>query len=78
LHFRPGVPLTHIQHRSHQNKNRESRYQKIKPMRVAYLRHVGPYEDTKQTWFDLTARLSADKQIRQRSVFIGIGTTIQR
>ena len=46
---------------------------KIKPMRVAYLRHVGPYEDTKPTWFDLMARLSADKQIRKRSVFIGIG-----
>jgi len=46
---------------------------KIKPMRAAYLRHVGPYKDTKQTWFDLMARLSADKQIRKRSVFIGIG-----
>jgi DNA gyrase inhibitor GyrI len=46
---------------------------KIKPMRVAYLRHVGPYEETKQTWFDLMARLTADKQIRKRSVFIGIG-----
>ena len=47
--------------------------QKIKPMRVAYLRHVGPYEDTKKTWFDLTARLSADKQVRKHSVFIGMG-----
>ena len=46
---------------------------KIKPMRVAYLRHVGPYEDTKQTWFDLMERLSAEKQIRKRSMFIGIG-----
>jgi DNA gyrase inhibitor GyrI len=46
---------------------------KIKPMRVAYMRHVGPYDDTKQTWFDLMARLSADKQIRKRSLFIGIG-----
>jgi DNA gyrase inhibitor GyrI len=46
---------------------------KIKPMRVAYLRHVGPYEDTHQTWIDLMARLSADKQIRKRSVFIGMG-----
>jgi DNA gyrase inhibitor GyrI len=46
---------------------------KIKPMRVAYLRHVGPYEGVGQTWNDLTAQLSADKQIRKRSVFIGIG-----
>jgi DNA gyrase inhibitor GyrI len=37
------------------------------------LRHVGPYEDVGQTWHDLTTRLSADKQIRKRSVVIGIG-----
>lgn len=46
---------------------------KIKPMRVAYLRHVGSYEDVNQTWIDLMARLSADKQIRKRSLFIGMG-----
>jgi AraC family transcriptional regulator len=46
---------------------------KIKPMRVAYLRHVGPYEATHQTWIDLTARLSAEKQVRKCSMFIGIG-----
>jgi DNA gyrase inhibitor GyrI len=42
-------------------------------MRVACLRHVGPYEGTRQTWFDITARLSAEKQVRKSSVFIGIG-----
>jgi DNA gyrase inhibitor GyrI len=46
---------------------------KIKPMRVAYLRHIGPYEETRETWNDLTARLSAEKQVRKSSVFIGIG-----
>ncbi len=46
---------------------------KIKPMRVAYLRHVGPYEETRPTWNDLTARLAAEKQVRRSSVFIGIG-----
>ncbi len=33
----------------------------------------GPTKMPSQTWIDLTARLSADKQIRKRSVFIGIG-----
>ena len=42
-------------------------------MRVAFLRHVGPYEDVKQTWINLVARLSVDKQIGKRSTFIGIG-----
>jgi AraC family transcriptional regulator len=48
---------------------------KIKPMRVAYLRHIGPYayESVSHTWIDLMARLSADKQVRKSSVFIGIG-----
>ncbi len=73
VHFRPGVPLTTFNTNHITTKFMKVITKKIKPMRVAYLRHVGPYEDTKQTWFDLMARLSADKQIRKRSVFIGMG-----
>ena len=73
VHFQPGVPLTAFNTNHITKKIMKVITKKIKPMRVAYLRHVGPYEDTKQTWFDLVARLSADKQIRKRSVFIGIG-----
>ena len=73
VHFRPGTPLTTF------NMNHSTRTvmkvitRKIKPMRVACLRHVGPYEDVKQTWIDLRTSLSADKQIGKRSLFIGIG-----
>jgi AraC family transcriptional regulator len=73
VHFRPGVPLTTFNTNHITKKVMKVITRKIKPMRVAYLRHVGPYEDTKQTWFDLIARLSPDKQVRKRSVFIGIG-----
>jgi AraC family transcriptional regulator len=73
VHFRPGVPLTTFNTNHITTKIMKVITKKIKPMRVAYLRHVGPYEDTKKTWFDITARLLADKQIRKRSVFIGIG-----
>ena len=73
VHFRPGVPLTTFNTNHITTKIMKVITKKIKPMRVAYLRHVGPYEDTKPTWFDLMARLSADKQLRQRSVFIGMG-----
>jgi len=73
VHFRPGVPLTTFNTDHSTTPIVKVLTRKIKPMRVAYLRHVGPYEDTKQTWFDITARLSADKQIRKRSIFIGIG-----
>jgi AraC family transcriptional regulator len=73
VHFRPGVPLTTFNTNHITTKVMKVITKKIKPMRVAYLRHIGPYEDTRPTWFDLMARLSADKQIRKRSLFIGIG-----
>src|SRR5271166_3653019 len=73
VHFRPGVPLNTFNTNHITTKVMKVITRKIKPMRVAYLRHVGPYEDVKQTWFDLVAHLSADKQIRKRSMFIGMG-----
>jgi AraC family transcriptional regulator len=73
VHFRPGIPVTTFNTNHITTKVMKVITKKIKPLRVAYLRHVGPYEDTRQTWIDLTARLSADKQVHQRSVFIGMG-----
>ncbi len=73
VHFRPGVPVTTFNTQHITNKYMKVLTRKIKPLRVAYLRHVGPYENTRQTWMDLTARLSADQQVGERSVFIGIG-----
>jgi len=73
VHFRPGIPLTAFNTNHLTTKVMKVITRNIQPMRVAYLRHVGPYEETKQTWFDLLARLSADQQIRKRSVFIGMG-----
>src|SRR5580698_2913082 len=73
VHFRPGVPLTKFNTNHITTKVMKVITRKIKPMRVAYLRHVGPYESTGQTWIDLITRLSADKQVRKSSVFIGIG-----
>jgi AraC family transcriptional regulator len=73
VHFRPGFPLTTFNTNHITTKVMKVITRKIKPMRVAYLRHVGPYENVKQTWFDLMARLSGDKQVRKHSVFIGMG-----
>jgi AraC family transcriptional regulator len=73
VHFRAGVPLTTYNTNHLPKKFMKVIAKKIKPRRVAYLRHVGPYENVKPTWFDLRARLSADKQLRKRSVCIGIG-----
>jgi AraC family transcriptional regulator len=73
VHFRPGVPLTTFNTNHVTTKVMKVITRKIKPMRVAYLRHVGPYENVKQTWMDLVARLKADEQLRKSSVFIGVG-----
>jgi len=73
VHFQPGVPLATFNTNHITAKVMKVITQKIKPMRVAYLRHVGPYEDVGQTWSDLMARLSAGKQIHKGSWFIGIG-----
>jgi AraC family transcriptional regulator len=73
VHFRQGVPLTTFNTNHITTKVMKVITRKIKPMRVAYLRHVGPYEGVGQTWTDITARLSAEKQVRKSSVFIGIG-----
>jgi AraC family transcriptional regulator len=73
VHFRPGVPLTTFNTNHITTKVMKVITRKIKPMRVGCLRHVGPYENVKQTGFGLIAHLSEDKQIRKRSVYIGIG-----
>ena len=73
VHFRPGVPVTTFNTNHITTKVMKVITKKIKPLRVAYLRHVGPYEETRPTWVDLTTQLSADKQIGKRSVFIGMG-----
>jgi AraC family transcriptional regulator len=73
VHFRPGIPLTAFNTNHISSKVMKVITKKIKPIRVAYLRHVGPYEDVGQTWQDLMARLAEDKQTRKRSVAIGIG-----
>lgn len=73
VHFRPGIPLTTFNTNHLPTKAMKVITKKIKPMRVAYLRHVGPYDDTMKTWIDLTKQLTGDGQIHKGSVFIGIG-----
>lgn len=73
VHFRPGAHLTRFNTSHIPATAMKVITKKIKPMRVACLRHVGPYEDTRQTWKQLWSSLETDKQINRRSLFIGIG-----
>ncbi|HWD18807.1 MAG TPA: GyrI-like domain-containing protein [Verrucomicrobiae bacterium] len=73
VHFRPGIPLTTFNTNHLTTKSMKVITKKIKPRLVAYLRHVGPYEETGATWSKLAARLAGEKRIHKGSIFIGIG-----
>jgi AraC family transcriptional regulator len=44
----------------------------LEPRRVAYLRHVGPYEQAYRTWMDFMTRLKPDGLPRKNSLLIGV------
>jgi AraC family transcriptional regulator len=48
------------------------RIKTIEPMRVAFMRHVGPYDQVGRTWETLVAQLARDGRVGGDSVFIGI------
>ncbi len=44
----------------------------LEPQRVAYIRHVGPYNEAYRVWQDFTTRLKKDGLPRKDSLFIGV------
>ncbi len=44
----------------------------LEPQRVAYMRHVGPYNGAYRVWLDFTTRLKKDGLPRKDSLFIGV------
>jgi AraC family transcriptional regulator len=44
----------------------------LAPQRVAYMKHVGPYEVAHRVWLDFTARLKKDGLPRENSLLIGV------
>jgi AraC family transcriptional regulator len=44
----------------------------LEPQRVAYMRHVGPYDGAFRVWMDFTTRLRKDGLPRKDSLFIGM------
>jgi AraC family transcriptional regulator len=44
----------------------------LEPQRVAYMRHVGPYDGAQQTWLEFKTRLKKDGLPRKDSLFIGV------
>ena len=44
----------------------------LEPQRVAYMRHLGPYNGARRLWLDFTTRLKKDGLPRKDSLFIGV------
>jgi AraC family transcriptional regulator len=44
----------------------------LEPRRVAYMRHVGPYDGSYRKWLDFTTRLKKAGLPRKDSLFIGV------
>jgi len=50
----------------------EVRLERVEPMRVAFVRHVGPYNEVETTWERLCTRLGKDGLLGPGTKFIGI------
>src|SRR5690349_15609540 len=50
LHYTNGKPITRFKTLKHGDKNMEVKIQHLEPMRVAFMRHVGPYSTVGTTW----------------------------
>jgi AraC family transcriptional regulator len=71
VHFRPGVTLHHFRTlRRGESMNVET--QQLQPMRVAYLRHIGPYNEVGPTWERLLMILGKDGYLGGSPMMFGI------
>lgn len=53
-------------------KTMEVRIERIEPMRVAFVRHVGPYNEVETAWERLCTRLGKDGLLGPGTKFIGV------
>ena len=72
VHYCPGAALKTFNLNNNRNAAMNVRIKTIGPMRVAFLRHLGPYNEVGKTWEKLIAQLAQEGRIGANSVFIGI------
>jgi AraC family transcriptional regulator len=58
--------------RTTQNKNMKTTIKQLKPTRVAFMRHVGPYSDVGRTWEKFTMFLGKEGLVDGDTQFIGV------
>jgi len=71
VHYRPGTSVQSFRSlRRGENMNVE--IQQLNPMRVAFLRHVGPYNEVGATWDRLLTLMGKDGYIGGDTMMLGI------
>ncbi len=72
LHYRAGGVLTGFKAPRPAARTRSVTVQRLEPLRVAFMRHVGPYARVGATWDRLLPRLGRDGWVGGDSLFVGI------
>jgi AraC family transcriptional regulator len=60
IHYRHGRPPTTFRITRKKGKSMNVTIKRLEPMRVAFMRHVGPYDEVGQTWEQFTMLLGKD------------------
>jgi AraC family transcriptional regulator len=72
VHFRDGAPLRNFKARRSGIQTMNVQIKTVGPMRVAFMRHVGPYDQVGPTWEKLLSWLGKEGIIGGDAKFIGI------
>jgi AraC family transcriptional regulator len=71
LHYRAGRTVRHFR-TIHRGGNMNVKLERLKPMRVAFLRHVGPYGEVGPTWDRLLTIMGKDGYLGGGTMLLGI------
>lgn len=71
IHYRPGKTVQHFRTRQ-LGGSMNVKIRELKPMRVAFLRHVGPYGEVGATWDRLLTIMGKDGYLGGDTLLLGI------
>lgn len=72
LHFRPDAPPVDFKTQNQGARIMQIKIETIAPFRVAYVRHVGPYNQCHQAWDKLCQWLAAEGLLAPGKRFLGL------
>jgi AraC family transcriptional regulator len=72
VHYREGKDIDDFEPVEPGGESMEVKIEKLKPMRVAFVRHVGPYKECGTAWDKLCARLGKQGRLGPDTKYIGL------